>query len=71
MVQLKKFSLRSVSEFLTEPEMKRVAGGYDGECGDGTDRGCWVISCGNGDTYYRACCSLVFCYGSGGCCSRC
>ena len=30
MKQLKKISLRSVSEFITEPEMKRVTGGYEG-----------------------------------------
>ena len=35
MGQLKKFSLRRVSEFLTEPEMKRVTGGYD------TGNTCW------------------------------
>ena len=64
MKQLKKFSMRSVSEFLTEPEMKRVVGGYTGWCctyQNGIDWGCVLTGC----TSDAACVTL---YGAGSKC---
>ena len=46
MVQLKKISVRSVSEFLTEPEMKRVTGGYgSGTCAAISETGTCLFGC--------------------------
>lgn len=52
---MKKINLKSVSEFLSEKEMKNVMGG-SGECANGSDRGCYVIRCvGGSEVYYTAC----------------
>ena len=73
MRELKKISLRSVSEFLTEPEMKRVTGGY----GSGTC--CWhsTTSCdcrvSKTEALFMAGCDSngENCGGGGWCCDSC
>ena len=50
MKQLKRISLSKVSGFLTDPEMKKVTGGY-GDDGDCCRYTCWItLDCSKSDT---------------------
>ena len=76
MRELKKFSLRQASNFLSEAEMKRVTGGYSEECIDDIREGTCGYRHPNG---YQCVCGLskdtalyLFdAYGGYWCCDSC
>ena len=80
MKYLKRFSLRSVSDFLSEQEMKRVTGGYDPDPGGGYEgsegshslkcfnsvTSCFVEKCPDNVDDAKALCKQSSCGGSYG-----
>ena len=59
-----KISYQSIKEILTPNELRNVTGG---SVGNGDERACWQLQCGNGQVFYVATEGYDwFCDGAGG-----